>query len=409
MRRRGERIEIPSRVSFLTQGNYSDYPDLALLCAYPDSLALSVTAWRGASPSLESTALHAIRGENSYLTLGYLLYCDLARFSDDDWNLALDAAQEDVAANLRVIPQFAKPFCLAVIIGHSGSNSLWADPEDHPWFDPLLRRILECVGARVPTADFSDSYNLLPTSTLDLLSSRRFLEAIPNESIPTILSYFFHNLDSVTRSATAESMLQFWAVFACVARRMQISDYSSYNHVVFLDTCVAALRTWRGSEGMRTGVLNAILLPLQLAPSISQSIWERSWERLGVRDQSVHYVQSVMLELADALAAGLCFSVRASQNPIQTVGWIDGFFLEHLLVDIMSFRGMGDQHDRFVHIIQHCEELRPQWLDGQDMDFASDNPRSAFWSEICKEAAQRGPCPACPESLGYPLSQRRLV
>ncbi|KZV80673.1 hypothetical protein EXIGLDRAFT_780661 [Exidia glandulosa HHB12029] len=303
MRRHGERVALYERVESLTQGNDADYADLGLLCARTKYLALNIATWREASPSLASTALLAIRAEYLDHRLAYLLCCDLAMFSGDDWDLALkaamssggnqwDLAAEEARANVAVnlIPLFAKPFRLAVLT--AARDSRWANVVEDPWVDPLLRRILECLR---PSENTPDTYNLLPPSALDLLSERRFYDAIPTESIPAILSYFPYNVDRAMRGATAESLVQFWAAFAFLASRRKTSDTPTSVDLSLVSMCATALRTWRELKAFRSAILDAILRR-HVASSATAPFW-------AIPERWLLHASSTFLEVADALAA----------------------------------------------------------------------------------------------------------
>ncbi|KZV95951.1 hypothetical protein EXIGLDRAFT_734234 [Exidia glandulosa HHB12029] len=166
---------------------------------------------------------------------------------------------------------------------------------------------------------------------------------------------------------------------------MSIFDFPERDAATFGRMCATALRIWRGSAEIVNAILDAILLPPSVSSATSIPLWE-----ILVTGFRLSAWTGVLLELGDALAATLCLADRDGQNTIQTTNWIKCFLANFALNDI-ALLDNGWNSERFVHLIQHCTELRPQWRVGQHAGI-----------DVYHEAALHGPCQACPEQLGYP-------
>ncbi|KZV95971.1 hypothetical protein EXIGLDRAFT_734243 [Exidia glandulosa HHB12029] len=417
MRPRGQRIRPwPNALRDI------DYPDAALLHVDIHSLSVGpdITAdWWDISPSLASTALHGLRSLETPDPFKVLSCCNFDTFTSSDWLCAFEF-YSNRCKDLQEIPIFAIPFHLAVAI------NTWFSPRlslrrktarETVWLDWFLERLLEHVSARDPSS--TGTYTVLSTSALDFIASERFLRLRFDVGTLGILTgYFQSEVETVMRDATSGSISQFWGAFACVVHTSFVGiTTASLDPPIIAKiitnitmTCAHALRLSPRrnflSEELHVAVLDATLLPPPVAAAVPQSLWDMMLLSSTTDSNS----SSEWLEVAEALAAYLCAAVRETRNthPAKTAKWIH-CFTSKFSDDQLALHALGARQrlfEVFVHLFQHCAELRPDWFSDRLLWAKQNSSGSgvAYLCDIYEEVLRRGHCDSCPAFLGYPAT-----
>ncbi|KZW03790.1 hypothetical protein EXIGLDRAFT_715840, partial [Exidia glandulosa HHB12029] len=371
-----------------------DYPDIAMFRTSINFMLHNASSWCIGSPSLTSTAVHALRVVHLEfkLRLAYLLCCDLKGLSHADWDVVFTAIYIDTTnpvlryPRLHCSTKISRTLLLADLLSHVALHS--HDSEEHDLATELIPRLVT-VARAVPAAYLSS----LPF-LLEFFASQRFLyhKHNPNEVIQVA------NLLCMEAAVLTSNIImvpRFWRAVAVIGQITIETPNMQHALYILSRTCSIALG-FCFNELALGGTLFGILGPSSVSPPI--------WTLLGELWCSMPYD---MLNCAQLLAAAL--SLHARRHSIRSAALIDTYFAEldsawvQTLATMTSWWSTEQSEPmslrlQVVHFVQHCIELRPQWwLKAlSHVQLGGSDDKRLMVLEIDQEVSCRGPCLRCP-------------
>lgn len=380
-----------------------DYPDIALFNTPTRVIMLKASSWCIGSPSITSTALHALRIMDSAFNtrLAYLLCCDFRHLTDADWNVVFEAIYVDEQNPVLRYPHLhssniSRKLLLADLLSHIALHS--RDSVEQDLATQLIPRL---ISQEVTSAVNPGAVSSLPF-LLDFLASKRFLHDVHNDNDVEGIAILLYT-EAAVLTSNSIVVPKLWRAVAVICRITIETPNAQHSLDIHPSTCCSALDVCFIHEPALGGTLFGILGPL----SVSQSIWT-----MLTRLWSSH--PYLMLNCAQLLAAAL--GLHARRHGIRSAPLIDTYFaeLDSALVQLLATMTSWWNTDPFlvphtsmpprletVHFVQHCIELRPQWwLKAlSHVQLAGSDDERLMILEVDKEVSGRGPCLRCPHLI----------
>lgn len=209
---------------------------------------------------------------------------------------------------------------------------------------------------------------------------------------------------SLRNERTTDVMMQrFWRALALTLHAAPLQTDDHYLYFAMSSLCSDILWLCRTPE-TTVSTLNAVLGSFA-APSLDRSIWSMIQRFLS---------PGSAILLAERLLTALCMCIRRGDIvEHERLFLIDSYFAEMSPDDVVkalttslwdarknAFTGTWDEL-RAVHLIQHCTELRSEWLLAV-LDYArhsqSEGERRMVLA-LQDELVRRGDCVTCPNEL----------